>query len=327
MDKTASDLLLDVAATLEQAAGTLRETARCWREPQAGEGAPADSGESPLLDSSPTGGPPERRGRLSKRDLAQVAKKIAGRWSAVSFGSILTVGSQEIDLATVDGKWQLLILAVLRGARVRETVVEETFEALVKNGLTGIERLASGTAEVRAGLAGVFAAKYRALGHRAAKVDALVANAALLLEEYGGDLDRLYAQSMGDASALIHKLQRFRQVGLTAHWFCRVLKIHGIWPGVSAEATRYFDQYTDLPLERLGLVEPGETSKPMRLTARFVDAYLDGDTTPLYLHGLHLCSQNRASVCVAQCPLSEWCPYVKRPNETQHWVESVRNRV
>lgn len=307
-----SSLLGEIAAALEQAAALLQraaELARVERDEVCGpNGAPSAA----FIE-------PEWRRSLERpfdEELAGlVATTLVAHWSGEDLGPTLTVGDHEIDLATPQGKWELLILAVLKGARVRDAVVQETFLALVERGLTDLELLASRSSAVRAAVAEVLRETYRALGRKEAKVEALMENAARVVEEYGGDLDRLYHRTGGDDAALIRELQRFKQVGAVAHWYCRTLKVHGVWPDVGGEATRFFDRYTDMPLVRLGLIGEDEAGPPARLGERFVDLYLDGDATPLYLQGLLLCSQNRPVVCLAECPLHSRCLYVENPNE------------
>ena len=243
---------------------------------------------------------------------AASAKRLREFWHGVSLGSEMNVGSLTIDLGSPEGRWQLLLLAVLRGARVRERVVEETFVAIVESGLSDIRQLALGTPAIRAGLIEVLAEKYRALGHREAKADALMANAALLQEEYEGDLHTLYLAHRGEPEALIRALQRFKQIGQVAYWICRTLKVHGVWPDLSPAATQFFDRYTDLPLRRLGLMPGLEEERSGSGVMRFVTKYFQGDVIPLYLHGLVLCSQDRVSICHAECPLVAECGFPQK---------------
>lgn len=319
-----SDLVSRAADSLEQASGLLNEAARRLRRYEEESGKDESQERGGTIVESASRRPADGSGDPRDISASHVAQSLVERWGRVTFAPVLTVGPVAVDLSTAHGKWQLLILAVLRGARVLESVVHETFAHLVEDGLDGLERLAAGEPGTRESLRRVFAAKYRALGRREAKVEALLENASLLMREYGGDLDRLYHRTGGESQSLIQELQRFKQIGLTAHWLCRVLKIHTVWPDVGAAATRYFDRYTDLPLERLGLVAPEESGRSARRAARFVDVYLEGETTPLYLHGLHLCSKSSVVVCAAGCPFSTWCPYVKKANEIIKCDKNVR---
>lgn len=244
--------------------------------------------------------------------LVWIAKKLREHWSGVVVGSVMSVGSIKVDLATAQGRWQLMILAVLRGARVRERSIEETFAALVQQGLTDLERLATGGPQVELELLQVFTAHYRALTSRQSKVDALMTNAALLKSEYGGDLHNLYLALRDDSEALIKALRRFKQVGQVAYWMCRTLKVHGIWPDLGPEATQYLDRYTDLPLERLELRVPFDEERPGSTAMRFAAKHLGGDTVPLYLQGFILCSQNDVTVCRSECSLASECRYAQK---------------
>lgn len=293
--------LEDAAHSLEMAAEQLRNLISILKHAEW------------LPQSAPVGDDLSSNGHATP-DVREVsiAKKMQELWRGVSLGSEMPVGPVTVDLATAEGRWQLLILAVLRGARVRERVVEETFVALVARGLTDLRRLALGGPSTKTQLLEVFAAHYRALGHREAKVEALMANAALLQNEYGGDLHSLYLASPGEPDALIKALQRFKQVEQVAYWICRTLKVHGIWPDLGPEATQYFDRYTDLPVERLGLRSSFDDERAGTAAMRFAARRLQGDPVPLYLHGLILCSQNEISICRSECPLAPECRHVQK---------------
>lgn len=243
---------------------------------------------------------------------AWIAKRLREYWSGVSMGSEMAVGSLTVDLSSAQGRWELLVLAVLRGARVRERSVEDTFTALAERGLTDLERLAAAEPKTEAELSDVFATHYRALTSRQAKVEALMANANLLKSEYDGDLHNLYLAHKDNPEAIIKALQRFKQVGQVAYWICRTLKVHGIWPDLGPEATQYLDRHTDLPLERLGVRAPFDEQRPGSTTTRFAAAHLAGDTVPLYLQGLLLCSKEDVSTCRFECALAPECRYWRK---------------
>lgn len=291
------------AISLEEAAGRLREAIfkLTGDEPSSGPLAFEDA----------------HRSNGSSHDADERARWVAKRmrefWRGVSLGSEMPVGPVTVDLATPKGRWQLLVLAVLRGARVREHVVEETFSVLVERGLTDLDRLAAASASIRAELQEVFEAHYRALGRREAKVEALISNAALLKSEYEGDLHTLYRTHREEPDVLIKALQRFKQVGQVAYWICRTLKVHGVWPDLDPSVVQYVDRFTDLPLHRLELCSPFDEERLGTRALRFANELLQGDTTPLYLHGLILCSQDDYGICLSECPLDAACRYVRRP--------------
>jgi hypothetical protein len=241
--------------------------------------------------------------------LMDLAATLAAFWRGVTLGPKLPVGPVTVDLSTPEGRWHLLLLAVLRGARVRDQVVEETFAALVQRDLARFDRFLRPDPQLKSQLLSIFSDSYRALGNREAKIDALFANAALLEREYGGDLNNVYLAAQGDGQALIRSLQRFKQIGRVAYWVCRTLKVHGVWSDVDPEATLYLDRTTDLPLRRLGLIGGPEEERSGDAALRFVDQYMAGDVIPLYLQGLVLCQQDDPGVCLAECPFASQCPF------------------
>lgn len=245
-------------------------------------------------------------------DPGEIAEKLAAFWHGVTLGPKLSVGPVTVDLSTAEGRWHLLVLAVLRGARVRERVVEETFAALIQRDLIDFGRLVRADHATKSRLLSVLSQTYRALGNREAKVEAFIANAAILQREYAGDLHNVYLAVQGEATPLIQSLQRFKQVGRVAYWICRTLKVHGIWPDVGAEATQFLDRSTDLPLQRLGIVDKDQEERSGRAALRFVVQHLRGDVTPLHLQGLVLCSQGEAAVCLSECPLASRCPFPQK---------------
>lgn len=256
--------------------------------------------------------------------LMDLAATLAAFWRGVTLGPKLPVGPVTVDLSTPEGRWHLLLLAVLRGARVRDQVVEETFAALVQRDLARFDRFLRPDPQLKSQLLSIFSDSYRALGNREAKIDALFANAALLEREYGGDLHNVYLATQGDGAALVRSLQRFKQIGRVAYWICRTLKAHGIWTDVDAEATLYLDRTTDLPLRRLRLVGAPDEERSGGASLRFVDEYMAGDVIPLYLQGLVLCQQEDPGVCVAECPLASRCPFPRKANDVVRNVDSVR---
>ena len=90
------------------------------------------------------GGGPGGTGRLGtcgfrdgggRQERGEPASRLRSFWEGVSMAQVMTFGELRIDLATAQGRWELLVLAVLLGARVTERVVERTFAKLRDVGL------------------------------------------------------------------------------------------------------------------------------------------------------------------------------------------------
>lgn len=245
-----------------------------------------------------------------------VARQIQDFWQGVTASPHLSIGSVLIDLSTKEGKRDLLVIALLRGARVTEEVVEATFNQLKGEGLLSSDRLLTKDSRAKQSIRRIFEKTYKALGHREAKVEALFDNAQLLQSAWDGDLQKLYETASGD-DELIGALQQFRQINRMAYWICRTMYIHGIWPKVGPDARRYVDRPVRLPLQRLGIIDPMDSTSGFRHSVEEVDQavgkWFAGDVVPLYLHGSQLCVKDDLNVCLAKCPVSTWCAFSKRP--------------
>lgn len=241
-------------------------------------------------------------------DDREIIMRLRRFWDGVTLEPKLPVGAYEIDLSTRVGRWELLVLAVLRAARVREYVVTSTFAALKGEGVLQGDGLIADTPRNREKALKVMKSFYKALAHKAAKVEALFDNYARLESMWAGDLNNVYAAAAGDASTIIGHLTEFKQIGKMAYWICRTLKAHGVWPEPGREATRYDDRPVYLPLRRLGLITDFDRMCNSQHMERILTE-LDGDVLPLYFQGQTLCSQNNVDVCLAECPVASWCTF------------------
>lgn len=248
----------------------------------------------------------------------EIVRRLKAFWQGTTLPPLLRVGDAEVDLTIPQGRWELLVLALLRAARVREEVVAATFVALRKARLLDLDRLADGSDSVRREVEGVFALHYKALGSKEAKIDALMANARRLRDVWGGDLHNVY-EAAADDEELLAELRRFRHINRIALWICRTLRAHGVWPRVGARASAYQDRAVRTPVERLRLaaVAGAEPFEPAihsgaglaEEAERIVRGLFDGDVLWLYLHGSTLCLQDDPNVCYAECPVSSWCSF------------------
>lgn len=233
-------------------------------------------------------------------------------WHNVTLSPVMEVGSTTIDLATKEGKWELLVLALLKAARVTDEIVAVTFEQLKRKALLDVEGLLEGDVGLRTEIEHVFSDNYRALCHRDAKISALFYNARLLHSAWDGDLQNLYETATND-DELVASLQRFRQINRIALWICRTLYVHGLWPQVGKKARCYVDRSVRLPLQRLGMadydLQGNGFVNSVEEIDRMITTYFGGDAVPLFLHGFSLCAEDDPAVCLAECPVSAWCAF------------------
>lgn len=242
----------------------------------------------------------------------EIAQRLIHFWDQVSLTPTLSVGSHSVDLATAQGRWELLVLAILKGARVRDQVVIDTFGALKDEGLLDYVRTITNPHVHRESVLAVLHKEYRALVRKEVKADAIVHNAQRLEQEWQGDLNTLYERYYNDDQVLLTELRSFQQIDRMALWICRTMRLHGVWPHVGAQACRYHDKYTRLPLKRLYGLCGADSHDSMALEEHWqdlTDRLFYGDLCTLYLQGFHLCNQNDIDVCLSECPAASWCSF------------------
>jgi len=289
---------VDRGKVLQLVECALRALDAAARELRAPAGFAGEDGGTGWEDAGPA------RATPIQREIAQRLKRF---WAGVSMGPVLDVGGIRVDLRTAQGRWELMVLAVLTGARVREEVAVQTFRALRQRGLLRFEVLAADE-DARAGVHEVFQRYYRALGDRRAKADALVENARRLVDEWQGDLNNLYLASLKDGG-LAQKLRRFAQIDRMAFWICRTLKARRVWLGAPREDCLYVDRSVRLPLERLPLGYGGLEEERLRRALEIVGELFDGDILPLHFQGASLCAQDDVQTCLIECPVAPWCRF------------------
>lgn len=251
---------------------------------------------------------------VSRRQKEEVARRLKVFWEGVSLEPNLQVGRCDIDLTSTQGRFELLILAVLMGARVSQRVIDDTFEALKDKGLLDLEVLATATPGTRSDLEAIIQERYRALTSKAAKVDALLYNASHLQRNWRGDLNTIYDTHKGDPTQMLRALRQFRHISRMALWICRTMCAHGIWKDIDPSLTWYFDRASNLPLRRLGYVSgDGDTQRYADLQAVISD-FFDSELLYLYLHGTVLCSLDDIDTCWSRCPVATWCSYPQQPS-------------
>lgn len=242
--------------------------------------------------------------------FAQVAQQLRTAWRHGAGTSRFVAGPVSIDLATPQGRWELLVFAILAAARVQEHVVQCTWIALHEAGLLEPTRLANASRGDKMALKRILSQTYRALISKDAKADALMRGARHLLDQWGGDLNNIYHAHAGDDVALLEAIREFRQLHLGASWLCRVMQCHGQWPSVGPLATQHIDVHVRRVLLRLGMLEPASIwSEYRNACLHLIDTHFGGETAPLYLQGRELCQAEDVKVCQTRCSVYAWCVY------------------
>jgi hypothetical protein len=237
-----------------------------------------------------------------------------------------------IDLTTQQGRWELVVLALLLAARISETVAEHTFHLLRECGLLVFDRvLKQGLADVTQ-TQEILQTEYRALINRNRKVMAIYANAKWLKEHYQGDIQNIYDSCFNvtttqseDAADLYEEeatsagkeltrcLRQLHQIDNRARWICRVMKEAELWPLVPVESTIYFDRHVRCVLQRQGLVSSGPLKDQLQDAEDAIGYLFGGDTIGLYRLGKYLCQKHDPALCKEKCCLYESCGYRNSP--------------
>lgn len=242
----------------------------------------------------------------------ETAQRLVAHWRHTQGDGIYRGRGFAIDLHSTEGRAQMLVLANLLAAKVRDEVAEQTFIELSALGLLQAERLAKGSPEDRALALDVLQASYKAVTDKAAKVQAIYDNQVRLATEWQGDLNNIYAACAGDDGALLRALQSFAHLKRRAVWLIREFRAHGVWTTVGREASAYYDRHVYRVLDRLGMGESpsGDRRSPGRHEGRHVVSTLfAGDVVPLYLHGSRLCIHDDHKLCAGMCPVKENCTF------------------
>lgn len=244
-----------------------------------------------------------------KRLLAQLLKR---QWEKRPGDGIYRSGEVLIDLNTPQGRSELLALAVLKAAKIREGVAEKAFLALRTEGLLAQERLIGANPADMARVETILREEYRAPISKRAKTEALFHNQQWLAEHWGGDPHRIYLAHDGDGPSIVATLQQCRQLAGRALWFCREMAGAGIWNGLAPESTAYLDIHVRLPLMRLGLIEARKRTAwegIRRECFRAIAQYFEGDLIALARHGSTLCRQEALHVCQTECTVQHACSF------------------
>lgn len=241
-----------------------------------------------------------------------VAKQLKRYWDQRPGDGIYRSSDVLIDLNAPQGRSEMLVLAVLKAAKIREGVAEKAFLALRSEGLLAQERLVEADPADIERVETILREQYRAQISKRAKTEALFQNQRRLVEDWGGDLHHVYLAHRGDGSAIVTSLQQFQQIASRAVWLCREMAAAGVWKGLAPESTAYLDIHVRQPLFRLGLAKTckGTSWENIRQECMYaIDQYFDGDLIALARHGSTLCRQEALHVCQTECTVNRACSF------------------
>lgn len=218
-----------------------------------------------------------------------------------------------IELGKAQGRFELLCLAVLTGAKVQPQVALKTFVRLRETGLFDLGTLLSRSSECEAEILGVLEKEYRALTVKSQKAAAFVRNARLVAERYDGDLLAVYdpggetdVEEAGNRT--VEKLQFFSHINSRAYWFCREMRRFGLWPRIAPRSGHAIDYPVRLALWRLNLVGEGlEATEWLRPADCVEMAKALPDLLPFFYQGERRCKHPDGGRCRDGCQVSGFC--------------------
>lgn len=258
----------------------------------------------------------------------RIAQQLRRQWEKRPGDGIFRSGEVLIDLNTSQGRCELLALAVLKAARIREGVAERAFLALRSEGLLAPECLVRADPVDVERVESILREQYRAQISKRAKTEALFHNQQWLRESWGGDPHHIYLAHFGNGRAIVATLQNCQQIVSRALWFCREMAAAGIWEGLAPESTSYLDIHVRQPLYRLGMVNAyrGTTWENIRRECfRAIDQYFDGDLIALARHGSTLCRQEALHVCQTECTVKYACSFWQDSSLKEQGTEKLQS--
>lgn len=213
----------------------------------------------------------------------------------------------QINLTTADGCFELLLYAILLGAKVQQSVVSTTFWHLRQAGLTAINRLVEPGAVIK--VLSVLSRYYRALTPRQRKAESLVQAAVRVQSDYGGDIRQVYGRHHMDTD-VVTTLRQFAGIDQRAYWYCREMKYAGVWPDLDKKACLAVDNDVKIPLWFLGFVGADLFFlRDIRSSdcLKVVSDYFAGDVLPLVALARRGCHFGDSDLCQTRCSVFEMC--------------------
>lgn len=183
----------------------------------------------------------KRRGRHVNIELTELASLLKSHGRL--FSEQLGIRLGRLDRGELF-KW--FVASMLFGARIRESAAVDTYRELERRGLLAPEALReAATMEMLDVMASGGYSRYDGITTRK-----LQGAAAKLLDEYGGDLNRLH-EAAADAQNLVSRLTEFWGIGpTTARIFLRELR--GLW----IKASPPVGELAMLAADHLGMGDP-----------------------------------------------------------------------
>ncbi len=217
-------------------------------------------------------------------------------------------GLVSIDCCTAQGRWELLVLALLLGGLVRAESAESSFLVLRNRGLLELDILANPDSELAGDIQTVLNEHYRGVADRRAKAEAIVQNARFIAVQFGGDLQNIYLRHRN--TGVVPVLRAMAQLDKLSLWFAQKMKAAGVWSELPAADTCYIDRYVRMAVGKLGLLEQGLVNWRQVSPAAALDVVsqlFQYDALPLQYLGKELCSQENLDVCRSRCPVQGQC--------------------
>lgn len=263
---------------------------------------------------------------MTEQSTLELAPLVTACTQEYATSGLYTGMNITIDLTTQQGRWELVVLALLLAARISESVVERTFQLLRESGLLEYERVLIQRLTDVTQTQEILQAEYRALINRNRKVMAIYSNAKWLADYYDGDIQRIYdscypeedvddptmatEEAAADAaSELIRRLRKLQQIDSRARWISRVMLEAELWPQVPVAATVYFDRHVRCVLQRLGVIATGQLQDQLHAAEEAIEALFNNDTIGLSRLGKYVCQKHDPVLCAQKCCLYEYCSY------------------
>lgn len=223
-----------------------------------------------------------------------------------------------IELGSAQGRFELLCLAVLTGAKVQPDVALKTFLRLRQSGLLRFEDLLSRPSQREAEILALLEKDYRALAVKAQKAAAFVRNARVLSERYGGDLLAVHepgadADPEEAGRITVEKLQFLSHISSRAYWICREMRRYGLWPNIAPRTGHALDFSVRLSMWRLGLAgQYSDAANDVRPAEYQEVAKALPDLLPFFYQGECRCKSAEGGRCHEGCPVSDFCHLPRR---------------
>lgn len=232
-------------------------------------------------------------------------------------------GREEVrlELGVREDRFALLLLAILAGAKVQESIAAATLNDLREQGLAQPDRLAARAPADEEAVRTVLRETYRALASKAQKAEALFSAATRVAQLYDGDPLNIHLPGQPGQKTL-EALWEFDHLKSRAYWVCREMRRHGLWPDLEPQACAAVDTPVKLALWRLGYVGKNATilgEIPAGECLQAIDQFFGGDSLPLFYQGERLCRPGRPALCAAECQVAIYC---RRQNHSESHINT-----